>query len=260
MRMADPLFANFSASDSILAQLPPPARQWAESLPWNERRYVLSLCHLMFAAPPEVQAEFLDDYTADGIITRVLENRDTKEKVKFYLQKFRLQSELDQKLLRAYIRQFYIHSAQDTRRQPDLYLESALKLVGSTEERNSVFNYILGFELIKMLFQMSWFEHEKLYRIQRNQEEFFQTYIKPVQHTHKLNQIVVPRDEKMFFARREYFVQKPDISDRKLIELAMATFTSEQTIEFGFSIIRHPDSLIFDYDFIFDPNQDAIFL
>lgn len=246
-------------SDSILTLLPGQAKQWAESLSWQERRYVLSLCHLMCAASPETRAEFLDDYTADGIITKVLEDRDTKEKVKAYLKKFRLKTNLNAALLRSYIKQFYIHSAQDVRRQPELYLESALKLVMNIEERNNVFNYILGFELIKMMFWMSWYQHEKLYRLQRNQEDFLSTYIRPIQYTHKINQIVSPKDEHLFFARRDYYVQKPDISDKKLVELAMATFTTEVATNFGFSIIRHEDSLAFDYEFIFQPEQEALF-
>jgi hypothetical protein len=249
-----------SSQDSILSRLPPAAKRWAESLPWSQRRYVLSLCYLMCAATPAVQADFLDNYTADGLVCKVLEDRDTKQKVKEYLTQFQIQSALDETMLRSYIRQFYIHSAQDVRRQPDLYLESALKLVMNIEERNNVFNYILGFELIKMMFQMSWLQHEKFYKLQRNQEDFIKTYVKPIQHTHKINQIVVPKDENLFFARREYFVQKPQISDRKIVELAMATFTTEVTTSFGFSIIRHPDWLSFDYRYIFGSEPEAIFL
>lgn len=242
--------------DSILSQLPTEARQWAESLPWYQRRYLLSLCHLMWAANPETRAEFLDDYTADGLVSKVLDDRDTRTQVKEHLHKFRLRSDLNTSTLRAYIRQFYIHSAQDVRRQPDLYLESALRLVMSTEERNDVFYYILGFELVKMMFCMSWQQHERLYRIQRNQEEFIQTYIKPIQYTHRINQIIVPKDERKFFARRDYYIKTPEISAKKLVELAMATFTTEACSNFGFSIIRHPESLVFDYDYIFEPELE----
>ncbi len=246
--------------EKILDVLPSEVRQWAEGLPWNERRYVLSLCHLMCATTPEMRAEFLDDYTADGIVTKVLSDRDTQGTVKKYLEEFRLEPELDAVRLRSYIKQFYIHSAQDTRCQPGLYLESALKLVMNTEERNSVFNYILGFELIKMMFQMSWYEHEKLYRLQRNQDDFINTYIKPIQYTHRINKIVVPRDEDKFFARRDYFVQRPVISEKKLVALAIATFTTEVTSSFGFSIIRHPQSLVFDADQIFGTESEEIFV
>jgi hypothetical protein len=246
--------------EKILDLLPPEVRQWAESLQWNERRYVLSLCHLMCAATPEMRAGFLDDYTADGIVTKVLSDRDTRGTVKKYLEEFRLGSELDATRLRSYIRQFYIHSAQDTRCQPGLYLESALRLVMHTEERNSVFNYILGFELIKMMFRMSWYEHEKLYRLQRNQDEFLTTYIKPIQHTHRINKLVVPRDKDKFFARRDYFVQRPVLSEKKLVALAIATFTTEVTASFGFSIIRHPQSLVFDPEQIFGTEAEEIFV
>jgi hypothetical protein len=244
-------------SESILSRLPSEAKRWAESLPWIQRRYLLSICHLMVAATPEMRADFLDDYTADGLISKVLEDRDTKQKVRDYLKEFRIETELTTTLLRSYIRQFYIHSAQDVRCQPELYLESALRLVMSTEERNNVFNYILGFELIKMMFRMTWYEHEKLYRLQRNQDEFIQTYVKPIQHAHKINKIIVPKDEHLFFARRDYYVQKPVIGDKKLVELAIATFTTETTTNFGFSIIRHAHSLAFDYDYVFGAEQEV---
>ncbi|MGG6297377.1 cobyrinic acid a,c-diamide synthase [Leptolyngbya sp. AN02str] len=242
-----------------MSKLPPEAKVWVESLPWHQRRYVLSLCYLICAASPETQAEFLDDYTADGLVSKKLEDKDTEQRVRDYLKEFRINTELNALVLREYIRQFYIHSAQDARRQPDLYLESALRLVFSTEERNNVFNYILGFELLKMMFRMSWLQHERLYRLQRNQEEFIGLYIRPIQHAHRVNSIIVPRDEGVFFAKRDYFVQRPDISERKLVELVIATFHTDVVSHFGFSLIRHPNSLIFDYDFIMKPEQDVIF-
>lgn len=252
--------ANVTAMDSVLAQLPSAARAWVESLSWRHRRYVLSLCHLMCAAPSEVQAEFLDEYTADGLVSKKLEDQETQQRVRQYLKDFRIETELTEPVLRSYIRQFYIHSAQDTRRQPDLYLKSALRLVFNTEERNNVFNYILGFELLKMMFCMSWLQHEKLYRLQRNQDDFVNSYIKPIQHAHRLNGIIVPKDEGMFFAKRDYFIQKPVLSPTRLVALVMATFTTETTCGFGFTIIRHPNSLGFDYEDIFQDEPEANFL
>lgn len=245
--------------DGILERLPSEAKTWFESLSWQQRRYVLSLCHLICAAPPDVQAEFLDDYTADGLVSKKLEDKDTVQRVREHLLDFRIDTPLTETVLRGYIRQFYVHTAQDARRQPDLYLESALRMVLSTEERNNIFNYVLGFELLKMMFQMSWLQHERLYRLQRNQEDFINIYIKPIQHTHRVNSIIVPKDEGVFFAKRTYFVQKPVIAPKKLVELVMATFPTEVVTNFGFSIIRHSNSLMFDYDFIFQPEQEIIF-
>jgi hypothetical protein len=244
--------------DAILSKLPTPARNWVESLPWQQRRYVLSLCHLICAASSEAQAEFLDDYTADGVVSKKLEDQEMRQRVKQYLRDFRIETDLSEAVLRTYIRQFYVHSAQDTRRQPDLYLQSALKLVLSSEEGNHVFNYILGFELLKMMFQMSWCQHERLYRLQRNQEEFIQNLIKPIQHAHRINGIIVPKDEGVFFAKRSYFVQQPNIPEKKLLALVIATFTADRTSQFGFGVIRHPNSLAFDYELIFEPEGDSL--
>ncbi|MGA7936346.1 MAG: cobyrinic acid a,c-diamide synthase, partial [Kovacikia sp.] len=61
----------------------------------------------------------------------------------------------------------------------------------------------------------------------------------------------------LFFARRDYYVQKPVIGKKKLIELAIATFPTEITTNFGFSIIRHSNSLVFDYDYIFEAEPEV---
>jgi hypothetical protein len=250
--------ANSTDPDSIFAQLPPQARDWAEQLHWNERRYVLSLCHILCAAPSEVQAEFLDEYTADGLVSRLIEDRDTRQKVKYYLEQFHIETPLTESLLRGYIRQFYIHCAQDMQRQPEQYLEVAVRLIGSSEESNNAFNYTLGFELLKMMFTMSWIQQERLYRIQRNQDEFLNKYIKPIRFAHQINGIVVPKDKKKFFAKRDYYVQMPKISRKKLTELVMVTFRAETVTEFGFSVIRHPNYLQFNYEYIYTPEAEDI--
>lgn len=236
---------------SIWEKLPKEVRKWAESLPWNQRRYFLSLCHILCASPPDIQAEFLDDYTADGLVSKMLNDIYNSERVKEYLKGFRLTHDLPEDVMREYIRQFYIHSAQDVRRKPDQYLESALKLVFNSEEKNDVFNYILGFEFIKLMFKMSWLQHERLARLQKNQDEFIHDYVKPIQYAHRINGIIVPKDKDVFFAKRDYFVQIPEITERKLVALVLATFTTERVIACGFSIMRHSQSFRFDYDYIF---------
>jgi hypothetical protein len=238
--------------DQILNALPVQAKRWLEGLPWVQRRYVLSLCHVMCATPPEVQAEFLDDYTADGVISRIIHDQDTQQRVIQHLTRFHLSTQLTEPTLRQYIRQFYIHSAQDTRQQVNLYLETALRLMSSSQEHNSILSYVLGFEILKMLFQMSWEQHEKLYRLQSHPEEFIRLYIKPIQYAHRLNGIIIPKDEKQFFARREYFIQRPVLTQKRLKTLVMATFSADNIIHLGFTVIRHPNALHYDHDYLYD--------
>ena len=246
-------------ASNILQNLPPDAKKWAESLPWNQRRYVLLLCHLICVASPEAQADFLDNYTADGLVSRTIKDRDTQHRVQTYLKIFRIETELSESVLKTYIKQFYLHSAQDSRSLPDQYLESALRLSNSTEERNSVFNYILGFELFKMMFKMSWSQQERLASLQKYPAKFIKEYIKPIQHAHRINKLVVPKNEKVFFDKHDYFVQRPNITENKVTALVMATFTTDTVIDFGFSIIRHLKALGFDYDYIFQSEQESIF-
>jgi len=244
--------------DSILEQLPQEVQEWAESLPWEQRRFILSFSFILCGSPPEKQAEFLDDYFADGLALKMLEEIDTIKRVNIYLKEFRTGTNINESLLRSYIRQYYIHCAQDVRRQPDDYLESALKLVLNTEEKHHIFHYIVGFELLKIMFKMSWLQHEKLASLQSNQENFIKNYIKPIQHAHQVNGLIVPKDKRIFFARRDYYILIPDISGRKLRELVMVTFTADKAIECGFSIIRHLKALRFDYDYIFKSKEPEI--
>lgn len=248
-----------SKAESIFEELPPEAREWVESLPWDQRRYILLLCHLLCVASPEKQAEFLDIYTADGLVSRKLQDRDTQQRVKEYLKDFYIKTELDEAILRGYIRQFYIHSSQQVNRKPELYFKSVFQLILSTEEQNNLFSYILGFEILKLIFQMSWLQQERLYQLQKNQEDFIRLYIKPIQMAHKINGIVVPDYRKFFFDKRDFFVKKPKLKPKKMVELVMATFTTDVVSNLGFSIMRDQKFLAFDYEYIFQPEPEGMF-
>lgn len=242
----------------MLDKLPPPAKKWAETLDWQQRRYLLSLCHLLCAASAEDQAHFLDQYTADGLIAKLIQDNETQVKVQRHLDEFHIDTQINPVTLRRYIRQFYIHSAQDVRLMPDKFLESALRLVLNPAEKYYVLNYILGFEMLKMIFRMSWLQQERFYLLQYNQEEFFLTYIKPVQYAHQVNGIIRPRDRDSFFAQRSYFVQVPQIQPKKLLELVMATFTTETVSHLGFSVVRNIRPVPFDYDHIYQPETNQV--
>ena len=245
---------------SVFERIPTEVIKWAESIPLKERRYVLSLLsHLMSAAPTETESEILDDYAADDIVSIILKEQVPLQLVENYLKKFHIDKELNDFVLQIYIKQFYIHSAQDLRTKPGLYLDSVLRLVSDLQERNKLFYYILGFEIIKMMFQMSWLQHERLYQLQKHQEDFLRTYIKPIQYAHRINRIIVPKYEKVFFAKRDFFIKRPQIKKHKLIKLVMNTFTVNTVINLGFLMIHHLDFLVFDYEYIFNSEPEGIF-
>ncbi len=235
----------------VLSSLPPEARAWLSDLPWKERRYVLSLCHLVCATPSAQQAEFLDAYTAEGLLSRIVHDADTREQVNEHLARFHSQADIDDITVRSYIRQVYVHSVKDARSRPDLYLETALALMGSAHEHSSVLSYILGFEILKLLFAMSWEQHERLYHLQPNQDDFTREYIRPVQEAHKRHGIVIPKDEKTFFARRDYFIRRPTIHPHRMVSLIIEAFTADKIIELGFAVLRHPNAIHYDHDYIY---------
>lgn len=239
----------------ILSNLPAEAHDWLTDLPWQQRRYVLSLCYMVCATPSGQQAEFLDAYTADGLLSYIVDDTDTRQRVNQHLARFRSTAELDDDTVRRYIRQVYVHSVQDARSRPDLYLETALKLMGSAQEHSSVLSYILGFEILKLMFSMSWEQHERLYHLQPNQDDFTRDYIRPVQDTHKRHGIVKPKDEKNFFARRDYFIRQPKINPQRMVELVIEAFTADKIIELGFAVLRHPNAIHYDYTYIYGPKQ-----
>lgn len=246
-------------SESLVEDLPTEAKKWIESLPWEQRRHVLLLCHLLCVSPPEKQAEFLDNYTADGLVLRKFKDRETQRRIQDNLKYFHLKTNLDEVVFRSYIKQFYIHSSKHISRNHELYFQLVFRLLLDPEQENNIFYYILGFELLKMMFKMSWLQHERLYQLQKNQESFVKLYIKPIQATHEINGIVVPEGRNRFFSRRAFFVKKPLLKSRKLVELVMATFTTDVAINLGFSIICDRNSLKFDYEYIFQPEPEGIF-
>ena len=248
---------NSSKQRSIIDSLPQEARQWLLELPWAQRRYVLSLCHVMCAMPAAEQAQFLDEYTADGVVFRIIHDQDTQQRIAYHLRRFRIETQLTQKVLRHYIRQFYIHSAQNRRQQDTAYLEAAIRLMTNGQEHSRVLTYILGFELIVLLFNMSWAQHERFYRLQPNQEDFFNLYIRPVQRAHRLNGVIVPKDENRFFARRDYFVRIPKLKRGQTVALIMASFSPDQINQRGAMVMRHRNALQFDYGHIFHEDSDS---
>ncbi|MCL2925555.1 MAG: cobyrinic acid a,c-diamide synthase, partial [Trichodesmium sp. MAG_R04] len=86
------------------------------------------------------------------------------------------------------------------------------------------------------------------------------TYIKPIQHAHQVNDIILPKDKDVFFAKRNYYVKIPKISPKKLDELVIEAFTPKEVNKCGFIITRHIKALRFDFNYIFqEQEQEGIF-
>lgn len=216
----------------------------------------------MCAVSRKAKAKSLKKNTANGLASKILVGQVSQEVVIKYFKRFHIEKELNEVTLKKYAQQFHIHLTQDLRTHSEFTFESDLFLSRPPKEQTnpSILYYILGFEIIKMIFKMSWLQHERLYGLQKNQESFITTYIKPIQYTHKINGIIVPKDENIFFAKRSYFVKRPRIRDKKLNQLVMTTFTTDTITTLGFLIIRHLNFLVFDYDYIFSNEPESFFL
>ncbi|MBX2862271.1 MAG: cobyrinic acid a,c-diamide synthase [Leptolyngbyaceae cyanobacterium MAG.088] len=241
----------------IIETLPAEAQKWLMGLPWVQRRYILSLCYLMCATPLEEQVQFLNEYTADGVISRIIHDLDTQQRIDYHLRRFHIQTQLTESVLRRYIRQYYLHSAQTRQQRDTPYLETAVQLMIDGQEHNRVLTYILGFELLVLMFKMSWEQHERFYTIQSNQEDFFNLYIRPIQQAHRLNGIIVPKDEHRFFARRDYFIRVPNLKGGQTVALIMASFAPKKITHLGAIVMRHKNALQFDYEHIFQQDSNA---
>lgn len=205
------------------------------------------------------QSQLLRDYTADKTIDRILNAGNLTLIVQYHLSRLQRPIEvITPDLVQNYVRQFYLHALQDARCEASNFLESALKLFVRQDDRNPILCYLLGFEIITMLFGMSWQQHERLYYLQHNQEYFFNHFIKPIQAAHRLNEKIVPRDSDIFFAKRTYFIQRPFLRPQQLKAIAIATFPAEMVLQLGFDVIRHPRSFIFDPSLIFDIPESII--
>ena len=205
------------------------------------------------------QSHLLRGYTADNTINRILNACNLKASVEHQLKHLhRPNSSITTDLIQSYVSQFYLHALQDPRSEASNFLKSALQLFVRQDDRNPILCYVLGFEVITLLFGMSWHEHERLYYLQHHPEQFYYRYIKPIQVAHRLNEKIIPRDADIFFAKRTYFIQHPSLRPQQLKAIAIATFPAEAVLKLGFEIIRHPQSFVFDHAAIFDePEQKA---
>ena len=215
---------------------------------------------LMCASSKYKTTDCVENSTSEEVVAKNILEQFPHLIIEKHFRKFHINTELNELVLSNYIKQFYIHLSQDLRTNSDSHFEVALQLISNKKDRNTIFYYILGFEVLKMIFQMSWLQHERLYELQKNQESFIINYIKPIQNTHRINGIIVPRYENIFFAKRSYFVKKPKIKDKKLTELVMATFTTDTVKTLGFLIVRHLNFLVFDYQYIFGNEPESLFL
>jgi hypothetical protein len=215
---------------------------------------------LMCAIIKSKTTNCLENSTSEEVVAKNILEQFPHLIIEKHFRKFHINTELNELVLSNYIQQFYIHLSQDLRTHSDSHFEVALQLISNKKDRNTIFYYILGFEVLKMIFQMSWLQHERLYELQKNQESFIINYIKPIQNTHRINGIIVPRHENIFFAKRSYFVKQPKIRDKKLTELVMATFTTDTVKTLGFLIVRHLNFLVFDYQYIFGNEPESLFL
>jgi hypothetical protein len=206
--------------------------------------------HLLTELPQ--QRHLRTDYSNPEAIDRILNAAHHHHSVQFHLSRLQRSTELTSTLIKDYIRQFNFHALQDSRREGTSVLQSALQLFVSQDDRNPILCYLLGFEIITMLFEMSWQQHERLYYLQHNQEYFFHHYIKPIQMAHRLNDKIIPRDADIFFAKRSYFIQRPLLRPQQLKAIAIATFPAETILQLGFEVMRHPRSFIFEASAIFD--------
>lgn len=205
------------------------------------------------------QSHLLRGYTADKTIDRILNACNLKTSVEQQLKRLEHPNPaLTSDLIQAYVSQFYLHALQDSRSEASGFLQSALQLFVRQDDRNPILCYVLGFEIITLLFGMSWQQHERLYYLQHNQEQFYYRYIKPIQVAHRLNEKIVPRDSDIFFAKRAYFVQRPELRPQQLKAIAIATFPAEAILKLGFEIIRHPRSFVFDHAAIFDAPEQQV--
>jgi len=210
----------------------------------------------MCATSAAHQTEFLDAYTAEGLLSQIADDVDTRYRVNEHLQRFHCEIELNDDTFRRYIRHVYLHSMQAAEHRPELYLETVLILMGSARKRSSVLCYILGFEILKLLFNMSWAQQERLCSLQVHEDDFTQRYIRPVQTAHTQHNIIIPKGEKNFFARRDHYIQQPNIEPQRLVDLIVEVFSADNIIEIGFSLLRHPNSINFDFDYVYKANDE----
>jgi hypothetical protein len=200
----------------------------------STRRYLLNSLTLFACISPEQQHQALNDLIQSELVSLA-------EKTQMYLHD----------RIHAVMNRFGIDQSGESKRIAEYYYRYYL-LSGTvpenltTEYLTHLLNFILGIEVIKIIFAMSFIEQQRFFEIQGRyaiQVMIFYRYIKPIRDK-LMDEKLISRD-----VSGSYYYTKPSLSEDKVLDYIFEVFKLD-TIE---NLGELAKDLQFDLEYIYKP-------
>jgi hypothetical protein len=195
------------------------------------RRFLLNALTLFAAISPEQQHQAINDLIQFEIIILSDRSREfLRRRVQGLLKRFYLQKNLGENDIREYYYRYYILTGTIPERLTPDYLNFLMK-------------FIVGIELIIMIFCMSFMEQQRFFELQgkySTQALLFYHYIRPIRDK-LVRERVVTRDPS-----GNHYYRRPTLDHSEVMDFVFDVFDLDRIVALG----EYAEKLAFERDYI----------
>ncbi len=184
----------------------------------STRRYLLNTMTLFASISPEQQHQILNDLIQSELF--ILAEKTEKymyDNIKIILSKFGIDKKLNKKDIAEYYYRYYLITGAI----PEKLTAEFLKIL---------VNFVLGIEIAKMIFLMSFVEQQRFFEIQGNystQVILFYRYIRPIR-AKLIKEKVINRD-----LIGHYYYNRPWVGEHEVLDYIFDLFSLEKVVFLG---------------------------
>ncbi len=202
----------------------------------STRRYLLNSMTLFASISPEQQHQILNDLIQSELINLAEQSKKyLHERIAAAFNKFCISQNLGEKDLAEYYYKYYVISGVI----PDGITSESLNKLG---------DFILGLELVKLIFLMSFVEQQRFFELQGNyssQAVLFYRYIRPIR-SKLIKEKIVNRD-----IIGNYYYSKPWLNESELLDYIFEVFNLETLLYLG----QTAKNLTFEKEYIYKSQE-----
>jgi hypothetical protein len=202
----------------------------------STRRYLLNSMTLFASISPEQQHQILNDLIQSELLNLAEQSKKyLQERITAAFNKFCIGKILGEKEIAEYCYNYYLSSGII----PDEMTAESLNKLG---------DFILGLELLKCIFLMSFVEQQRFFELQGNyssQAVLFYRYIRPIR-SKLIKEKVVNRD-----IIGNYYYSRPWVNERELVDYILELFNLESILYLG----QTAKKLTFEKEYIYKSHE-----
>ncbi|WP_242031821.1 hypothetical protein [Microcoleus sp. FACHB-672] len=184
----------------------------------STRRYLLNSMTLFASISPEQQHQILNDLIQSELMNLAEQSKKyLHQNVKVVLKRMFIEKPLSEKEIAEYYYKYYTITGVIPEEVTNEYL-------------NILVNFILGIEMSKLLFLMSFVEQQRFFELQENysaQVVLFYRYIKPIR-SKLIKEKIVNRD-----IIGNYYYNRPWVNEHELLDYIFDLFDLDKIIYLG---------------------------